>query len=330
MAGDAIEDLGRGLDMMLATLRSDPYAIETALISLITFSGDARQDVALTEVLSFPRPKLKVRPGTALGAALRLVKRCIEREVITTSQTTKGDYKPLVFLLTDGQPTDEWESVAKEIQSTKTPWGDNLIAIACGPDADTDVLRRFSSSVFLMKDMAPEAWRKVMVWMTQSVQARSHSVGHAPEGEAVQLPDPPADALERAPAVAGTRDPSPRQLFLHAWCSQDQKPYLMRFARSPQSEKYIAVKAHPLEAVEVDPGQGQPQVNSSLLDGCPICPYCGNTAAGSCDCGVLMCIPGSPELRRVKCPRCPRTALFAPGGGSGDLGGSFDITQAIG
>src|ERR1044072_8042327 len=107
MAGPAIEAVVRGVETLVRELRSNPQAVETAHLSVITFSREARQDVPLTELMSFQPPKLRVRPGTALGSALWLLKERLEREVVKNTADIKGDYKPLVFLLTDGQPTDD-------------------------------------------------------------------------------------------------------------------------------------------------------------------------------------------------------------------------------
>ena len=60
MAGEAIAELQRGIASMVAHLQTDPQAIETAYISVITFDNDAKQLIPLTEVLNFKPPRLTV------------------------------------------------------------------------------------------------------------------------------------------------------------------------------------------------------------------------------------------------------------------------------
>src|SRR5260370_33215578 len=109
MAGDAFLAVNQGLAGLIGDLRSNPMALETAAISLITFASSAKQIVTLTDILSFQIPRLQMGSGTALGAALRLWLDCMNRELIKTTAEQKGDYKPIRFLLTDGWPTDRWE-----------------------------------------------------------------------------------------------------------------------------------------------------------------------------------------------------------------------------
>jgi uncharacterized protein YegL len=324
MAGEAIEQLGRGVDTMLDTLRGDPMALETAWVSVITFSRTARQVVPLTEVLTFQRPRLSVRTGTALGAALRLVRQCIQRDVAKTTSTTKGDYKPLIILFTDGQPTDEWETIADEIKRQRNPAIANIYAIACGPDVDTDSLRQVTDIVLQMKDMSPTAWKKVFIWLSASVQSTSLALESGREGEPVRLPDLPGDVLEVAPVTSGYKDPRPRQVFLHATCAQHKKPYLMRFARRPHGDRYVALCAHALDALEPGEGEALPPINTALLDGCPACPYCENQAAAMCECGALSCSSGAPDAV-LNCPTCHRQGSLAPSDGRG-----FDVHRAQG
>jgi uncharacterized protein YegL len=325
MAGDAITEVNHGVQAMLDALRSDPQALESACLSVITFAGRARQVMPLTEILAFQAPRLSVRTGTAMGAALKLVKQCIQREVVKTTPTTKGDYKPLVILFTDGEPTDEWESIADDLKRQRNPSIANIYAIACGPDADTDVLRRVTDIVLRMKDMSPQAWRKVFVWLTASVQTTSQALEMGREGQPVNLPPLPADVLEVAPVSTGFKDPRPRQLFLHAWCSRNRKPYLMRFARRPDGDRYAALCAHPLESLEEEGGGGAslPPINTAMLDGCPACPYCENPAAVMCACGALTCCSGAPE-GNFTCPKCHQSGSLGPGGHG------FDVTRSQG
>lgn len=40
----------------------------------------------------------------------------IDKEVIKASDTQKGDWKPLVFLMSSGLSTDSWEKPAKRLK----------------------------------------------------------------------------------------------------------------------------------------------------------------------------------------------------------------------
>ena len=160
MVGETIDSVQDGLDMLLRQLRSDPQALETAWVSIITFSRDAEQLVPLTALADIQTPQLKVRPGTSLGKALSLLRNCIEGEVKTGTKDRKGDYRPLVFLLTDGQPTDDWRAVKQAVDRLTNPRIANFYAIGCGDDVDYDMLNEVADVVFKLSNMTPDALKK--------------------------------------------------------------------------------------------------------------------------------------------------------------------------
>lgn len=322
MAGDAIRDLQNGVSAMIAHLQGDPQAIETAYLSVITFATEAHQAVPLTEVLNFRMPPLTVRTGSALGAALKLLVNCMRREVRKTTSTQKGDYKPLVILLTDGQPTDDYEDIAEEIRKQRNPSIANIYAIGCGPDADTETLREVTDIVLRMKDVTTESWKKLFIWLSASVQSTSVALAEGREGQNLNLPALPADALEVAPRTNVPYEP--RQVFLHGRCGKSGEPYLMRFAKRPGGYTYVALTSHPMEVVEKQvSGRSGNSINTSQLEGVPACPYCENPVAVACDCGTLVCHSGNPSAP-FRCPACRAQGQIG-GGGSG-----FDVSQAQG
>jgi len=85
MMGEPIEAVRNGVQLLASTLRSDPYALETAFLSVITFDEEAKQVVPLTELTNFQPPTIEAGTTTSLGEALRVTKECIEREVQTTT-----------------------------------------------------------------------------------------------------------------------------------------------------------------------------------------------------------------------------------------------------
>lgn len=192
MSGEPIEAVKNGVQMLVSALRSDPYALETAYLSVITFDSSAKQLVPLTELTQFQVPSFTAGGSTALGEALKLLaeRRCAE--VTSTGAEVKGDWKPLVFILTDGQPTDNWQKGYEEFKKHK--WG-IVVPCAIGSNAAEDVLKKISETIVRL-DTADQATIKAFFkWVSASVSASSKSVESAGKEVAGldQLPPPPPE-----------------------------------------------------------------------------------------------------------------------------------------
>ena len=187
MTGQPIEALRQGVKALLDDLRSDPQALETVWLSVITFNSTAQQVCPLTELIAFQEPHLEAGGNTALGAALRLTEQCIDKEVRKSTATQKGDWKPLVFLITDGQPTDSWEAAADSIKQKKI----NIIACAAGSVADESLLKRITDNVVKLENLQPDSFKAFFRWVSTSIKVTSQSVAQVAPNAPINLPPPP-------------------------------------------------------------------------------------------------------------------------------------------
>lgn len=187
MSGDPIEAVKQGIKALLSDLKSDPQAIETAYLSIITFDSSAQQICPMTDLMSFHEPQIDAGGTTALGAALTLLMDCIEREVKKSTPEQKGDWKPLIFVMTDGQPTDSWEQAADELKSKKVA---NIIACAAGSGADTSVLKRITDIVVELNSLKPDDLKAFFKWVSSSIKTSSSSIECSPDAP-ITLPPPP-------------------------------------------------------------------------------------------------------------------------------------------
>ena len=173
MMGEAIEEVKNGVQVLASTLRQDPYALETAFISVITFNTEAEQVVPLTDLVSFQPPDITAQGTTSLGAALKLVSEKINSEVMTTTPDRRGDWKPLIFLMTDGAPTDDWQSGMAELKKIKTGM---IVACAAGMNADTDVLKSISETVVQLDTADSGTIKKFFQWISASISTTSQKI----------------------------------------------------------------------------------------------------------------------------------------------------------
>jgi uncharacterized protein YegL len=188
MSGEPIQAVIQGLKALLAELRGDPMALETAHLSVITFNSNAQQIAPLTDLVSFQEPSLKAGGGTSLGAGLKLLEQCMNREVQKTTENQKGDWKPLIFLMTDGQPTDNWESAAKSLKQKKPA---NIIACAAGTGADSSLLKQITEVVVKLDNLQPDTLKAFFKWVSSSIKITSQSVTQVMADAPINLPPPP-------------------------------------------------------------------------------------------------------------------------------------------
>jgi uncharacterized protein YegL len=146
----------------------------------------------LTDLASFQMVDIKATGVTALGDALKLVSNRIDNEVAKTTAEQKGDWKPLVFIMTDGIPTDDWQSGLNEFKQRKTAF---TVACAAGSGADSTILKQITDNVVSLDTADSASIGKFFLWVTASIGVSSTRVEDS--GKEVtglnELPPPPAE-----------------------------------------------------------------------------------------------------------------------------------------
>jgi uncharacterized protein YegL len=193
MAGEPIEQVKNGVQMLISGLRQDPYALETAYLGVITFDTSAQEIVPLTELTAFQTPEIHASGGTSLGAALSVVAESAKRDVSKGSASQKGDWRPMVFIMTDGMPTDDWKAGLARFRQEK--WG---VIVACAVDsADLTVLKEIVPEGPILKFNTADsaAMAAFFKWVTASISTSSKSVEQAGKEltGAGELPPPPPE-----------------------------------------------------------------------------------------------------------------------------------------
>jgi len=203
MRGEPIASTNHGLRLLVSLLKQDPQALETACLSVITFDDTARQLTPLTDILAFVCPTLAVDQGlTSLGQGLMLLADRIEQEVVKTTATTKGDYKPLVFVMTDGEPTDDWQAGIERFKKVKAG---TVVACAAGKDCDTYILKKLTPNVVEMDKLDKATMEGFFQWVSASVATVSQAME---AGKGGALPDLPQNVhIAQEHRAAGADDP---------------------------------------------------------------------------------------------------------------------------
>ncbi|MDR1337072.1 MAG: VWA domain-containing protein [Tannerella sp.] len=191
MRGEPIEAIRTGLETMVASLRQDPFALESVYLSIITFNRLPEQILPLTELESMQIPPLNqpVAAGTHLGEALEFVCRKVDTEVILSTPERKGDWMPLLFIMCDGRASDAqlFQQVVPEVR--RRNFGSIVVCLVGGKINDENV-RLFTDKIVNLDTTDGATFRQFFKWVSASVSAGNRSIGAADE---LPLPPPPPE-----------------------------------------------------------------------------------------------------------------------------------------
>lgn len=328
MAGEPLAQLQSAMESIVEQLRQDPNALETVHISVIAFAGKAGMVVPLVELMSFYPPGLPLGGGTALGEALDELMTRIEIEVKKTTPDQRGDWEPVIYLLTDGRPTDRTEAAIRRWRQQYASRA-HLIAVTLGSGADTRVLKQLTDDVVSLDTGDGDDLSRFAQWVTASVAAQSQALEMGKSAPGISL----AKAGDAGISLVKDGDPAPiddQVVVFTGRCHRNKKPYLLkynavsvpgRFGGPAGQGVYGLEGAYPLgeKYFEWSAEAGATStVSSDQLEGVPPCPHCGATTSfAMCGCGKLMCCNG-PGVQT--CPWCAATIEFGKGGSSFDIG----------
>lgn len=334
MIGEPIELMEKGIENIVSSLRQDPHSLETVYISVIAFAGKAKAITPLVDLITFYPPKIPIGGGTSLGSALDVLMDEIDDNVQKTTLETRGDWEPVVFLITDGKPTDN-PSKAISRWNEKYEKNVNLIAITLGLNADADILNKITDTVLSLENTEKSQFFKFIEWVSASVKAQSQMIEMENTNSPVSL-----EKVTNAGLTIVTSDnqpdiTDPSCVTLTGRCSTNQRPYIIKYAKPKMSEgmeRFIKNHLYHLEGAYTieesyfdwsSDNYDAEAVDASSLDGSPPCPQCGNqTAFAVCACGKLLCL-GNENVAR--CPWCEKQIKFGQGGE-----GDFSINRGQG
>ena len=172
---DKIGVLNDAIQEMIETFAVEDDTRAEIHVGVITFGKDgAKLQQALTPATKLSWVRLTAGGGTPLGAALNLVTDLIEDR----NQVPSRAYRPTVILVSDGQPTDDWQQPLKRLLSSERASRATRFAMGIGDDADLAMLSAFLATADARVFPAKEARqiKQFFRWVTMSVAQRSRSV----------------------------------------------------------------------------------------------------------------------------------------------------------
>ena len=182
MAGKAIQELNAGLKLFHDELTEDELASKRVEVAIVAF-GPVRVENDFSTPEFFKAPELTADGETPLGAAIDKALEIVDERKETYRENGINYYRPWIFLITDGAPTDPWEKAAKKIQAGEKEGRFAFFPVGV-QKANMDVLAKLSSRKPLKLDGL--RFRDLFAWLSRSLQ----KVSQSQLGSEVNLPSP--------------------------------------------------------------------------------------------------------------------------------------------
>lgn len=187
--GELQGGMGKPIDLLnraLPTLQSDLLADSTASISvelaIVTFGGSPKEVVPFTPVSSFFPPVLSAAGGTPLGQAVIIALDMIERRKQEYTANGIVYFRPWIFILTDGQPTDSSSDWSDATQRAALARQQKKVEIwALSTDGSPTVISKLQQITDKAAVLDGFAFRETFKFLSNSLTGLSNSK----EGQAV-------------------------------------------------------------------------------------------------------------------------------------------------
>ncbi len=191
MYGEAIQALNNALSGMINTLRTDAQALDSLWISIVTFDREVREIVPLTELVNFQLPEITCPQSgpTNTGAGLDFIINKVNVDVIKSTPNQKGDWKPLLFVFTDGKPSDI-QFYREKIPQIKALNFGSVVGCAAGNMANDDMLKELTHNVVHLDSADSSTLKQFFKWVSETIEQGNKSQG---TGESMELPPPPSE-----------------------------------------------------------------------------------------------------------------------------------------
>jgi uncharacterized protein YegL len=164
--------LNEGLRAYEAEIVTDTLAAQRVEVAVVTFGGQVNTVISFVSVSGFKAPSLKARGDTPMGAGILHAIEAVTERKRAYKQSGLHYYRPWIFMITDGGPTDDWQTAAAKVHEGEKNKAFAFFAVGV-TGANFGVLRQISVREPLR--LQGLAFREVFVWLSRSHERVSHS-----------------------------------------------------------------------------------------------------------------------------------------------------------
>ena len=173
MSGAPIEQLNQGLAALQSSLAEDEVALLRVDLAIITF-GPVQLAQDFVNAGQFTPPTLRAGGDTPLGGAVQLALDQLEARKQIYRNNGLTYYRPWIFLMTDGQPTDGtvWQNAALRVKEAESKKKIAFFSVGV-QGANMQMLAQLS----LRQPLHLQAlkFRELFTWLSTSLTSVSHS-----------------------------------------------------------------------------------------------------------------------------------------------------------
>ncbi|MDB9309057.1 VWA domain-containing protein [Aphanizomenon sp. CS-733/32] len=182
MSGQPIQELNRGLAAFKEDVMKDAQASLSVEVAIVTF-GPVKLTQDFVTIDHFTPPKLETDGVTPMGEAIEYALDLLEKRKQSYKDNGVLYYRPWVFLITDGAPTDAWEGAAQRVREEEAQR--RMLFFTVGVEgADMNKLRQIAPPERPPVTLNGLDFRALFVWLSTSMKR----VSSGKVGEAVALP----------------------------------------------------------------------------------------------------------------------------------------------
>ena len=178
MSGAAIRELNEGLRIFGEALQSDSKAYGCADVCVVSFGSTVQQVVPFCPAAEYVPPVLAAGGLTAMNEAIITGLDMIELRKQEYKDVGVDYWRPWMFLLTDGAPTDNalYHDTQQRLQEALNGKKINFFPMGIGADADTDTLKKYTrNGIGEVFRASKENFQEAFVWLSNSMSAITRS-----------------------------------------------------------------------------------------------------------------------------------------------------------
>ena len=199
MGGEKIRNLNDAVRDMLEVFRDTENSETEIWVAIITFGDQVQLHQKLMSAGKIQWQDLSAGGSTPLGVALQMAKAMIEDKDIVLSRA----YRPTVVLVSDGQPTDDWENPLKGFISDGRSGKCDRMAMAIGAQADETVLGKFiegtPNGLFYSENAKQMRDFFKFVTMSVTIRTKSQTPNVIPEAKVIDVKPTTIEARSEKP-----------------------------------------------------------------------------------------------------------------------------------